>query len=89
MGRLDLLGGQINLVGGQMPTQLTCNLPSWLPIIVPVILTRYAFDKDIINSESTKNTIYLFLVGLSLRPPLPLQTNLASARSTYDDGAKI
>ena len=24
MGRLNLLGGQNNLLGGQMPTQLTC-----------------------------------------------------------------
>ena len=29
MGRLNLLGGQINLPGGQMPTQLTCYLPPW------------------------------------------------------------
>ena len=27
MSRLNLLGGQINLLGGQMPTQLTCYLP--------------------------------------------------------------
>ena len=29
MGRLNLLGGQINLLGGLMPTQLTCYLPPW------------------------------------------------------------
>ena len=27
MGRLNLLGGQSNLLGGQMPTQFTCYLP--------------------------------------------------------------
>ena len=27
MGRLNVLGGQNNLPGGQMPTQLTCYLP--------------------------------------------------------------
>ena len=27
MGRFNLLGGQSNLLGGQMPTQLTCYLP--------------------------------------------------------------
>ena len=27
MGRCNLLGGQSNLLGGQMPTQLTCYLP--------------------------------------------------------------
>ena len=30
MGRLNLLGEQIDLLGGQMPTQLTCYLPPWL-----------------------------------------------------------
>ena len=30
MGRFNLLGGQSNLLGGQMPTQLTCYLPPWL-----------------------------------------------------------
>ena len=30
MGRLNLLGEQINLLGEQMPTQLTCYLPPWL-----------------------------------------------------------
>ena len=30
MGRLNLLGGQINLLDGQMPTQLTCYLPPCL-----------------------------------------------------------
>ena len=29
MGRLNLLGEQINLLGLQMPTQLTCHLPPW------------------------------------------------------------
>ena len=29
MGRFNLLGGQSNLLGGQMPTQLTCYLPPW------------------------------------------------------------
>ena len=29
MGRLNLLGGQINLLGGKMPTQLTSYLPPW------------------------------------------------------------
>ena len=29
MDRFNLLGGQINLLGGQMPTQLTCYLPPW------------------------------------------------------------
>ena len=29
MGRFDLLGGQIYLLRGQMPTQLTCYLPPW------------------------------------------------------------
>ena len=28
MGRLNLVGGQINLLGGKMPAQLTCYLPS-------------------------------------------------------------
>ena len=27
MGKFNLLGGQRNLLGGQMPTQLTCYLP--------------------------------------------------------------
>ena len=27
MGRFNLLGGQSNLIGGQIPTQLTCYLP--------------------------------------------------------------
>ena len=27
MGRFNLLGGKSNLLGGQMPTQLTCYLP--------------------------------------------------------------
>ena len=27
MGKFNLLGGQNNLLGGQMPTQLTCYLP--------------------------------------------------------------
>ena len=27
MDRFDLMGGQSNLLGGQMPTQLTCYLP--------------------------------------------------------------
>ena len=27
VGRFNLLGGQSNLLGGQMPTQLTCYLP--------------------------------------------------------------
>ena len=30
MSKLDLLGGQNNLLGGQMPIQLTCNLPPWM-----------------------------------------------------------
>ena len=29
MGRFNLLGGQSNSQGGQMPTQLTCYLPPW------------------------------------------------------------
>ena len=29
MGRFNLLGGQSKLLGGQMPTQLTCHLPPW------------------------------------------------------------
>ena len=29
MGRFYLLGGQSNLPGGQMPTQLTCYLLPW------------------------------------------------------------
>ena len=27
MGRFNLLGGQNDLIGGQLPTQLTCYLP--------------------------------------------------------------
>ena len=30
IGRFNLLGGQSNLLGGQMPTQLTCYLPPCL-----------------------------------------------------------
>ena len=33
MGRFDLLGGQNNLLGGQIPTQLTCYLPPWLSLL--------------------------------------------------------
>ena len=29
MGRFNLPGGQNNLLGGQMPTQLTCYLTPW------------------------------------------------------------
>ena len=29
IGRFNLLGGQGNLLGGQMPTQFTCYLPPW------------------------------------------------------------
>ena len=29
MGMLNLLGGQNNLLGGQVPTQLTCYLSPW------------------------------------------------------------
>ena len=38
MGRLNLLGGQSNLLGGQMPTQLNCYLPPWM---VPCILCSF------------------------------------------------
>ena len=30
MDRFNLLGGQSNFQGGQMPTQLTCYLPPWV-----------------------------------------------------------
>ena len=38
MGRFNLLGGQSNLLGGHLLTQLTCYLPPWdLPLIQKVV----------------------------------------------------
>ena len=52
MGRFNLLGGQSNLLDGQMPTQLTCYLP-------PCIWIQQAvenFIKGRVNSKNEPNT---------------------------------
>ena len=46
MGRLNLLGGQNDLLSGQMPTQLICYLPPWSFGVVmgqPLALENFAF----------------------------------------------
>ena len=45
MDRFDLLGGQSNLLSGQMPTQFTRYLPPWLMIII----NWYYHDKHPFN----------------------------------------
>ena len=41
MGRLNLLGGQSNLLGGHLPNQLTCYLPLCLCIMGWVLYQLY------------------------------------------------
>ena len=36
MGRFNLLGGLSNLLGGQMPTQLSCYLPPCLAAVTSI-----------------------------------------------------
>ena len=48
MGRLNLLGGQNNLQGGHMPTQLTCYLPSCFATLKPEIVFNFNQIKRII-----------------------------------------
>ena len=52
MGRLNLLGAQTNLLGGQMPTQLTYYLPPWFgPSRLLRQRTRRAWPSHFFNSR--------------------------------------
>ena len=47
MGRFNLLGGQSNLLGGQIPIQLTCYLPPCFPPPLDIIFHLTPWEKNV------------------------------------------
>ena len=77
MGRLNLLGGQCNLLDGQMPTQLTCYLPPCEigSAINLVPHTGYKHNEPIYFEMVASNACYgkcVFNITYTTRAAIPL-----------------
>ena len=63
MGRLNLPGGQINLLGGQMPTQLTCYFPpcsiEWSLVDKTLCKKLLSFQEEMIAAKFFRGNVLL------------------------------